>query len=93
MVGTGIPILVVIMAVAWRLVKPRVVANRRHLDLSVHRSPAFAVGLTKGDTALADKVNAVLEQYVGDGSWKQALENTVDTSGYDIPDAPTPGTA
>lgn len=53
----------------------------------------YGVGLKKGDTALADKVNAALKQYIADGSWQKALEDTVGKSGYAIPSAPTPGTA
>jgi glutamate transport system substrate-binding protein len=51
----------------------------------------YGVGVKKGDTAMVDKVNAALKQYIDDGSWKAALKKTVGPSGYDIPSAPTPG--
>lgn len=51
----------------------------------------YGVGLKKGDTAMADKVNAALKQYIDDGSWEASLEKTVGPSGYDIPSPPTPG--
>ncbi|AIY17937.1 transporter substrate-binding domain-containing protein [Pimelobacter simplex] len=53
----------------------------------------YGVGVKKGDTALVEKVDAALKQYVDDGSWRAALEQSVGGSGYDIPDPPTPGTA
>lgn len=53
----------------------------------------YGVGLKKGDTALADKVNAALKQYIADGSWQKALDDTVGKSGYSVPSPPTPGTA
>ena len=53
----------------------------------------YGVGIKKGDTAMVKKVNAALKQYIDDGSWKKSLESTVGPSGYDIPDAPTPGTS
>ena len=53
----------------------------------------YGVGLKKGDTAMKDKVNEALKQYVSDGSWKAALKKSVGPSGYSIPSAPTPGTA
>jgi glutamate transport system substrate-binding protein len=54
---------------------------------------SYGVGVRKGNTALRDQVNAALKQYVADGSWKRALDITVVPSGYQIPDAPNPGTA
>lgn len=53
----------------------------------------YGVGIKKGDSALVDKVNAALKQYVQDGSWKRALNITVAPSGYSIPDAPAVGSA
>jgi glutamate transport system substrate-binding protein len=53
----------------------------------------YGVGLKKGDTAMKDKVNEALKQYVSDGSWKAALRKSVGPSGYSIPSPPTPGTA
>jgi glutamate transport system substrate-binding protein len=53
----------------------------------------YGVGIKKGDSAMVEKVNAALKQYVSDGSWKKAIKATVGPSGYSIPDAPTPGTA
>lgn len=51
----------------------------------------YGVGIPKGDTKRVEQVNAALKQYIADGSWKKALEATVTPSGYDLPDAPTPG--
>jgi len=53
----------------------------------------YGVGIKKGNTQLVDQVNAALKQYVADGSWQRALDNTVAPSGYKIPSPPTPGTA
>lgn len=53
----------------------------------------YGVGMKKGDTAMKDKVNAALKQYIDDGSWKKSLDSTVKPSGYKIPSPPTPGTA
>ena len=52
---------------------------------------AYGVGVPKGDSELVEQVNAALQQYVDDGSWKKALEATVGPSGYDIPGPPTIG--
>lgn len=51
----------------------------------------YGVGIKKGNTDLVNKVNAALQQYIDDGSWKAALDQTVRPSGYKIPDPPTPG--
>lgn len=51
----------------------------------------YGVGLKKGDTAMAEKVNTALKQYISDGSWEASLKKTVGPSGYDIPSPPTPG--
>lgn len=51
----------------------------------------YGVGIKKGDSAMVDKVNEALKQYIADGSWESALQSTVGPSGYDIPDPPTPG--
>jgi glutamate transport system substrate-binding protein len=53
----------------------------------------YGIGVKKGDTAMVEKVNAALKQYIDDGSWAKSLESTVRPSGYSIPDPPTPGTA
>ena len=53
----------------------------------------YGIGVKKGDTAMVDKVNAALKQYIDDGSWAKSLNSTVRPSGYSIPDPPTPGTA
>lgn len=53
----------------------------------------YGIGVKKGDAELVAQVDAALEQYVDDGSWKAALEQTVGDSGYDIPKPPKPGTA
>ena len=54
---------------------------------------SYGIGVKKGNTALRDKINAALQEYVSDGSWKRALNITVAPSGYQIPDAPKPGSA
>ena len=46
----------------------------------------YGVGVKKGDTAMVDKVNAALKQYIDDGSWKKSLDTTVGPSGYSIPE-------
>lgn len=53
----------------------------------------YGIGVQKGNTAMVDKVNAALKQYIDDGSWAKSLNSTVRPSGYSIPDPPTPGTA
>jgi glutamate transport system substrate-binding protein len=53
----------------------------------------YGIGIKKGDTAMVEKVNAALKQYIDDGSWAKSLNSTVRPSGYSIPDPPTPGTA
>jgi len=53
---------------------------------------SYGVGVRKGNTALRDKVNAALKQYISDGSWRRALDITVAPSGYRIPEPPNPGT-
>ncbi|MCW2809755.1 MAG: extracellular solute-binding protein family 3 [Friedmanniella sp.] len=53
----------------------------------------YGVGIKKGDSAMAEKVNAALKSYIADGSWKRSLDATVGPSGYSIPAPPTPGTA
>lgn len=51
----------------------------------------YGVGVPKGDDDTVAKVNAALEQYIADGSWRAALDQTVGPSGYSIPSPPTPG--
>ena len=51
----------------------------------------YGVGVPKGDDDMVAKVNAALEQYIADGSWRAALDQTVGPSGYSIPGPPTPG--
>lgn len=53
----------------------------------------YGVGVPKGDTEMVAKVNDALKQYIADGSWKAALDQTVGPSGYSIPSPPTPGSA
>lgn len=53
----------------------------------------YGIGVKQGDTAMVEKVNAALKQYIDDGSWAKSLNSTVRPSGYSIPDPPTPGTA
>jgi glutamate transport system substrate-binding protein len=51
----------------------------------------YGVGIKKGDTAMVQKVDAALQQYVSDGSWKRSLDSTVRPSGYSIPSPPAVG--
>ncbi len=53
----------------------------------------YGIGVKKGDSAMLQKVNAALKQYIDDGSWAKSLNSTVRPSGYSIPAPPTPGTA
>ncbi len=53
----------------------------------------YGVGVKKGNRALVDQVNTALKQYVSDGSWSAALQQTVAPSGYALPGPPTPGSA
>jgi glutamate transport system substrate-binding protein len=53
----------------------------------------YGVGMKKGDSAMAEKVNTALKQYISDGSWEASLQKTVGPSGYNIPSPPSPGTA
>jgi len=48
----------------------------------------YGIGLKKGDTALRDFVNDVLEQSYADGSWKDAFDRTVGQSGQEAPTPP-----
>ena len=51
----------------------------------------YGIGVKKGDTAMVQKVDAALKQYVADGSWQKSLDSTVRPSGYSIPSPPTVG--
>ena len=51
----------------------------------------YGVGIKKGNTELVEQVNTALKEYIPDGSWKAALDQTVRPSGYKIPAPPTPG--
>lgn len=51
----------------------------------------YGVGVPKGDDEMVAAVNAALQQYIADGSWRAALDQTVGPSGYSIPAPPTPG--
>ena len=51
----------------------------------------YGVGIKKGNTELVEQVNTALKEYIADGSWKAALDQTVRPSGYKIPAPPTPG--
>ncbi len=53
----------------------------------------YGVGVKKGNTALVDKVNVALRQYIDDGSWKRSLDANVRPSGYSIPSPPAPAGA
>jgi glutamate transport system substrate-binding protein len=51
----------------------------------------YGIGVKKGDTAMVDKVNAALKEYISSGAWKAALDETVAPSGYKLPSPPTVG--
>lgn len=51
----------------------------------------YGIGVKKGDTALVEKVNAALKEYISSGAWKKALDETVAPSGYKLPAPPTVG--
>jgi glutamate transport system substrate-binding protein len=51
----------------------------------------YGIGVKLGDTAMVDKVNAALKEFISSGAWKAALDKTVGPSGYDIPSPPTVG--
>jgi glutamate transport system substrate-binding protein len=51
----------------------------------------YGIGVRKGDTAMVQKVDAALKQFVSDGSWQRSLDSTVRPSGYSIPDPPAVG--
>ena len=53
----------------------------------------YGVGVKKGNTAMVDKVNVALKQYIDDGSWRKSLDANVRPSGYSIPDPPTVASA
>ena len=50
----------------------------------------YGIGLEKSDTAGTAAINAAIAKMIADGSWKQALQDTVGPSGYTIPTPPTP---
>ena len=51
----------------------------------------YGIGLKKDDAAGTNLINAAIAKMIADGTWKQALQDTVGPSGYTIPTAPTPG--
>jgi glutamate transport system substrate-binding protein len=51
----------------------------------------YGIGVKLGDTAMVDRVNAALKEYISSGAWKTALDKTVGASGYAIPGPPTVG--
>jgi len=51
----------------------------------------YGIGLKKDDDAGTNLINAAIAKMIADGTWKQALQDTVGPSGYTIPTAPTPG--
>ncbi|MEZ5231119.1 MAG: glutamate ABC transporter substrate-binding protein [Acidimicrobiales bacterium] len=48
----------------------------------------YGIGLAKGDQAMRDFVNDVLEASYEDGSWEQAFTDTVGASGVEAPTPP-----
>ncbi|MER5529989.1 glutamate ABC transporter substrate-binding protein [Streptomyces sp. NPDC002677] len=51
----------------------------------------YGVGVKKGDSATLDKINKALEQMVGDGSWKKAVEANFGPANYKYEPAPKIG--
>ena len=51
----------------------------------------YGIGVKKGDSAMVQKVDAALKQYVSDGSWQRSLDATVRPSGYSVPSPPAVG--
>lgn len=51
----------------------------------------YGIGVKLGDTAMVDKVNVALMDYLSSGAWLTARERTVGPSGYDIPSPPAVG--
>ena len=51
----------------------------------------YGVGIKKDDTAMADKVNAALADYISSGAWKKSLDTWVAPSGYHVPSPPAIG--
>jgi glutamate transport system substrate-binding protein len=49
----------------------------------------YGVGMPKGDTETCEKVNEILTESFEDGSWQEALEQSVGDSGYELPEPPT----
>ena len=50
---------------------------------------SYGIGIKKGDTAMIDKVNAALKEYIESGEWKRSLDTWVAPSGYQIPSPPS----
>jgi glutamate transport system substrate-binding protein len=50
----------------------------------------YGIGLMKGDAAGTAAINTAIASMIADGSWRQALEDTVGPSGFTIPTPPTP---
>ena len=48
----------------------------------------YGIGLTKGDDEFRDFLNDVLEESFEDGTWKEAFDATLGTSGVEAPDPP-----
>ncbi|WP_055494308.1 glutamate ABC transporter substrate-binding protein [Streptomyces sp. TP-A0356] len=51
----------------------------------------YGIGVKKGDTATADKINAALEKMVSDGSWKAAVDKNFGPANYKNEPAPKIG--
>ncbi|WP_250402216.1 glutamate ABC transporter substrate-binding protein [Streptomyces cellostaticus] len=51
----------------------------------------YGVGIKKGDTESADKINKALEKMVSDGSWRKAVDKNFGPAGYKNEPAPTIG--
>ena len=48
----------------------------------------YGIGLKKGDTAMRNYLNDVIEASFKDGTWKKAAETTIGTGGIAIPPSP-----
>ncbi|WP_309109691.1 glutamate ABC transporter substrate-binding protein [Saccharothrix sp.] len=48
----------------------------------------YGVGLAKGDSAGRAEVNAAIEQMVGSGEWRKALERNIGQAGVQLPEPP-----
>ena len=50
----------------------------------------YGVGIKKGDVELCEKINTAITKMVDDGSWQNALDETVGPSGFKVDTATNP---